>query len=154
MKDEEPKENSIEDVYEEFNNYAGRNGIKEFRSCKTSKYYAFDREGTPKHAEYLEVRYAATYPQMDSTYSGRSIEAVFGSSVNALELLLIERNIKGPCWLDVKCPTAADNPVTWSKLQVIKQTFFTYLFLIYENKIKNHFLLGQLYQNGAHFRIS
>ncbi|XP_033219997.1 DNA polymerase alpha catalytic subunit [Belonocnema kinseyi] len=118
LKDEEPKENSIEDVYEEFSNYAGRNGIKEFRSCKSSKFYAFDREEAPKYAEYLEVRYAATYPQMDSTYSGRTIEAVFGSSVNALELLLIERNIKGPCWLDVKCPKVENNPVTWCKLQV------------------------------------
>lgn len=119
LKDEEPRETTMEDVYDEFNNYAGRNGIKEFRSMKTTKNYAFEREGTPKTAEYLEVRYSASFPQLDSSYSGRAIEAVFGTSVNALEYLLIERNIKGPCWLDIKCPTVVENPFTWCKFQVI-----------------------------------
>ena len=109
----------MEDVYEEFSSYAGRNGIREFRTCKTPKYYAFEREGTPKYVEYLHVRYSAAYPPMDSSYTGRAIEAVFGTSVNALELLLVERNIKGPCWLDVKCSRASENPFTWCKLQVI-----------------------------------
>ncbi|XP_043480820.1 DNA polymerase alpha catalytic subunit isoform X1 [Leptopilina heterotoma] len=118
LKDEESRETTMEDVYDEFNNYAGRNGIKEFRSMKVTKNYSFEREGTPKTAEYMEVRYSASYPQLDASYSGRAIEAVFGTSVNALEYLLIERNIKGPCWLDIKCPTVVDNPFTWCKFQV------------------------------------
>lgn len=90
LKDEESRETTMEDVYDEFNNYAGRNGIKEFRSMKVTKNYSFEREGTPKTAEYMEVRYLASYPQLDASYSGRAIEAVFGTSVNALEYLLID----------------------------------------------------------------
>ena len=85
---------------------------------KVTKKYAFDREDTPKECEYLEVRYPATYPPMDPNYTGPSIEHVFGTSLTAMELLLIERNIKGPCWLEVKNPLPAGNATSWCKLQV------------------------------------
>lgn len=115
---EEPQLNTITNVYEEFNQYANKNGITKFRSNKVSKYYAFEREGVPKFSEYLEVRYSATYPPMDPDYVGDTIEHVFGISTNALELMLIERNIKGPCWLDVKRPLPVGGPTSWCKIQV------------------------------------
>lgn len=76
--------------------------IMEFTCKETNKHYSFEKEGTPKTSDYLEVRYNAHHPAMDTNYSGPAIERVFGTSVNALELLLIERKIKGPGWLDVK----------------------------------------------------
>ncbi|CAL7943529.1 unnamed protein product [Xylocopa violacea] len=114
---EEKQLNTIEDVYKEFNQFANKLGIKEFRSIKVSKNYAFEQEGTPAKSDYLEVRYSAQYPPIPSDYSGSSIERVFGTTVNALELFLIERNIKGPCWLDIKCPLPTGIQTSWCKLQ-------------------------------------
>lgn len=105
-------------VYNEFNEFANRSGIKEFRCKKIEKLYAFEREGVPKNSEYLEVRYSANCPSMSSDYNGPSIEAVFGTSSNALELLLIERKIKGPCWLDIKSPLSSELSNTWSSIKV------------------------------------
>ncbi|XP_076661417.1 DNA polymerase alpha catalytic subunit [Halictus rubicundus] len=115
---EEPKLNSMEDVYKEFNQFANKSGIKEFRCSTVTKHYAFEQEGTPLVSEYLEVRYSAQYPVMPSDYSGPSIERVFGTTVNALEMLVIERNIKGPCWLDMKCPLPTGVQTSWCKIKV------------------------------------
>ncbi|XP_066584216.1 DNA polymerase alpha catalytic subunit [Prorops nasuta] len=109
---------TLEDVYKEFNEFANKNGIKEFRSCKITKKYVFDQEGVPQLSDYLEVRYSANYPPINPNYEGPAIERVFGTSVNSLELFLIERKLKGPCWLDVKncVPTAMQS--NWCKIKV------------------------------------
>lgn len=112
------EENNLTNVYTEFNEYARKVGIKDFRSRETTKSYAFEREGIPSSSEYLEVRYPATEPVCDADYSGPAIEAIFGTTVNAMELFLIERNIKGPCWLDIKGAVPVDNPFAWTKVQV------------------------------------
>ncbi|XP_070158979.1 DNA polymerase alpha catalytic subunit [Polyergus mexicanus] len=93
---------TMEDVYKEFDEYANKLRIMEFNCKETKKHYSFEKEGTPKTSDYLEIRYNARYPAIDADYSGPAIERVFGATVNALELLLIERKIKGPCWLDIK----------------------------------------------------
>lgn len=108
----------MEDVYKEFNQFANKSGIKEFRCSTVSKHYAFEQEGTPITSDYLEVRYSAQYPAMPPDYTGPSIEHIFGTSVNGLELLLIERNIRGPCWLDVKCPLPTGVQTSWCKMKV------------------------------------
>ncbi|XP_058793658.1 DNA polymerase alpha catalytic subunit [Phymastichus coffea] len=105
------------DIHTEFNEHLKALRIDEFRYRNVKKKYAFDRPETPFETEYLEVRYPAKYPPIDPNYSSKLIEAVFGTSVNALELLLIERNIKGPCWLDVKAAVPASNPYSWCKVQ-------------------------------------
>lgn len=107
-KNDEPQLTTMEDVYKEFDEYASKTRIMEFNCKETKKHYSFEKEGTPKTSDYLEVRYNARYPAIDADYSGSAIERVFGTTVNALELLLVERKIKGPGWLDVKnvSPTA------------------------------------------------
>ncbi|XP_011505270.1 PREDICTED: DNA polymerase alpha catalytic subunit [Ceratosolen solmsi marchali] len=116
---EENKEsNTMMNVYNEFNDYARTLGIQEFRCIEVTKNYAFERADTPQMAEYLEVRYASTYPAVDADFNSPSIEAVFGMSINPLELFLIERNIKGPCWLDVKMPLSVNNAFSWSTIEV------------------------------------
>ena len=119
LDDESAREpNNIQNVYKEFNNYARKIKIEEFRSAEVTKLYAFEREGVPKKSEYLEIRYPATEPAVDPDYSGPAIEGFFGANVNGLELLLIEKNINGPCWLDIKNPLPVDNSFSWSKVQV------------------------------------
>uniref|UniRef100_A0A0C9QYY0 DNA polymerase n=1 Tax=Fopius arisanus TaxID=64838 RepID=A0A0C9QYY0_9HYME len=110
--------NTMMNVYGEFNEYASRQKITEFRSQTVKKNYAFEIEGIPVESEYLEVRYSASFPAIPSDYSGKTIEHIFGTSVNALELLLIERNLKGPCWLEIKNPIIVESLATWCKLQV------------------------------------
>ncbi|KAG8040454.1 hypothetical protein G9C98_002450 [Cotesia typhae] len=109
---------TMKDVYDEFKKLASANKINEFRSLTTSKSYAFDRVNTPLQSEYLEVRYSPSYPVLNSNYSGKAIEHIFGTSVNPLELLLIERKIKGPNWLDIKSPVPVNNGPSWCKLQL------------------------------------
>ncbi|XP_044575659.1 DNA polymerase alpha catalytic subunit [Cotesia glomerata] len=119
--DNETKEErltTMKDVYDEFKKLANANKINEFRSLTTSKSYAFDRVNTPLQSEYLEVRYSPSYPVLNSNYSGKAIEHIFGTSVNPLELFLIERKIKGPNWLDIKSPVPVNNGPSWCKLQL------------------------------------
>lgn len=85
----------------------------QFNCKEVKKHYSFEKEGAPRTSDYLEVRYNACYPTIDANYSGQAIECVFGTTVNALELLLIERKIKGPCWLDVKNISPNTGRSTW-----------------------------------------
>lgn len=49
------------DVYHEFNNVvAPQLGLKEFKSRKVSKNYAFDPD-IPLNSEYLEVKYSVCF---------------------------------------------------------------------------------------------
>ncbi|XP_044010691.1 DNA polymerase alpha catalytic subunit [Aphidius gifuensis] len=118
LNDNEYENNTMEKVYEEWNAEATKRRITNYRCKKILKNYAFDREGTPLQSEYLEVRYPAEFPPIESTYSGETIEHIFNTTVNPLELFLIEREIKGPCWLEIKSPIQTDNFNTWSKYQV------------------------------------
>ena len=82
----------------------------------------------------MEVRYSTSYPPVPSNYSGPSIERVFGTTINSLELLLIERNIKGPCWLDVKCPLPTGVQTTWCKIKVQQLYYSKVIINIYYYK--------------------
>ncbi|EFN85393.1 DNA polymerase alpha catalytic subunit [Harpegnathos saltator] len=115
----EPQLTTIEDVYKEFDEYASKMRIMEFNCKETKKHYSFEKEGTPKTSDYLEVRYNARYPAIEANYSGPAIERVFGSTVNALELLLIERKIKGPGWLDVKNVSPTAGRFAWCQQIVV-----------------------------------
>ncbi|XP_032664334.1 DNA polymerase alpha catalytic subunit [Odontomachus brunneus] len=118
-KNGEPQLTTMEDVYKEFDEYASKTRIMEFNCKETKKHYSFEKEGTPKTSDYLEVRYNARYPAIDADYSGPAIERVFGATVNAMELLLIERKIKGPGWLDVKNVSPTAGRFAWCQQIVV-----------------------------------
>lgn len=117
---------TMEDVYKEFDEYANKMHIMEFNCRETKKHYSFEKEGTPKISDYLEVKYNARYPAINADYSGPAIESVFGTTVNALELLLIERKIKGPCWLDVKNISPTAGHFAWCQ-QIVSMNAFIIL---------------------------
>lgn len=50
--------------------------------------------------------------------TGKTFCKVFGYSSSFLELLLLDRKIKGPCWLDIIDPKVVTNPLSWCKLEV------------------------------------
>lgn len=112
------KEVSMMDVYNEFNNdVAKKYKIDHFKSKKVTKNYAFNLPDVPLSSEYLEVKYPATCGALPNSLEGSTFSRVFGTPTNSLELLLIERRIKGPCWLDLCAPEAVKNPTSWCKIE-------------------------------------
>nr|XP_050870049.1 DNA polymerase alpha catalytic subunit-like isoform X2 [Vespula vulgaris] len=109
---------TMEDVYNEFNELANKLGIKEFQSRRVWKKYVF-KEGVQNYTEYLEILYPAMYPAIDSNYSGFAIEKILETTITPLQLLLLEKNIKGPCWLDIKHPTKDLSDTIWCKVKLI-----------------------------------
>lgn len=46
----------------------------------------------------------AEMPQLPQDLKGETFSHVFGTNTSSLELFLMNRKIKGPCWLEVKNP--------------------------------------------------
>ncbi|CAH3146316.1 unnamed protein product [Pocillopora meandrina] len=79
----------------------------------------FEIEDVPVTSEYLEVRYSADGPQLPCDLSGQTFSHVFGTNTSSLELLLLNRKMKGPCWLNVKLPQLPQQPVSWCKVEAV-----------------------------------
>lgn len=107
----------MEDVYNEFNKLANKLGINEFQSRRVWKKNVF-KEGVQNCTEYLEILYPAIYPAIDSNYTGFAIDKILETTISPLQLLLLERNIKGPCWLDIKYPIKDPSDTIWCKVKV------------------------------------
>lgn len=103
---------------QEFNEkVATPNKIMNFKSRKINLKYAFDLPDVPIESEYLEVKYPSSYSRLSQDLSGETFSRVFGTNASSLELLLLERKIKGPCWLEVKNPQAVKAQNSWCKLE-------------------------------------
>lgn len=112
------EEVTMMDVYEEFNTkIATELGIKEFKSRKVTKNYCFNIPDIPAQSDYLEVRYSATLPPPPTNKKYRTFTHIFGGNTTSLETFLLERKIKGPCWLEVKQPENVLAKVSWCKLE-------------------------------------
>ncbi|CAN7937469.1 unnamed protein product, partial [Ixodes hexagonus] len=95
---------TMKDVYDEFRRIAEKQRIEEFKTKAVTKRYAFDREGVPAEAEYLEIVYPAQFPELPKDLTGRTFSAVFGTNTSSLEALLIGQKLMGPCWLELRNP--------------------------------------------------
>ncbi|KAH3827645.1 hypothetical protein DPMN_129585 [Dreissena polymorpha] len=95
------------DVYTEFSEkVVNKFKIGKFKTRKISKNYAFEIADVPAECDYLEIR-----------YDERRLAIVFGTNTSSLERLLIDRKMKGPGWLDIKCPQNSSPPISWCKLE-------------------------------------
>uniref|UniRef100_F7A081 DNA polymerase n=1 Tax=Equus caballus TaxID=9796 RepID=F7A081_HORSE len=92
-----------------------------FLPCETivEKNYAFEIPDVPEKSEYLEVRYSAELPQLPQDLKGETFSHVFGTNTSSLELFLMNRKIKGPCWLEVKNPQLLNQPISWCKVEAM-----------------------------------
>ncbi|CAH3180184.1 unnamed protein product [Porites lobata] len=90
-----------------------------FISRKVQKAYAFEIQDVPVTSEYLEVKYSADYPQLPSDLTGQTFSHVFGTNTSSLELLLLSRKMKGPCWLNIKMPQLPQQPISWCKVEAV-----------------------------------
>ncbi|XP_069320522.1 DNA polymerase alpha catalytic subunit isoform X1 [Eulemur rufifrons] len=111
---------AIKDVYEEFDEkIATKYKIMKFKSKIVEKNYAFEIPDVPEKSEYLEVRYSAEMPQLPQDLKGETFSHVFGTNTSSLELFLMNRKIKGPCWLEVKNPQLLNQPISWCKVETM-----------------------------------
>ncbi|XP_063099015.1 DNA polymerase alpha catalytic subunit isoform X3 [Cavia porcellus] len=111
---------TMKDVYDEFDErIANKYKIMKFKSKKVEKNYAFEIPDVPEKSEYLEVRYSAEMPQLPQDLKGETFSHVFGTNTSSLELFLMNRKIKGPCWLEVKNPQLLNQPISWCKFEAV-----------------------------------
>ncbi|KAM4815302.1 DNA polymerase alpha catalytic subunit-like, partial [Thomomys bottae] len=111
---------TMKDIYDEFDeSIAAKYKIMKFKSKTVEKNYAFEIPDVPAKSEYLEVRYSAEMPQLPQDLKGETFSHVFGTNTSSLELFLMNRKIKGPCWLEVKNPQLLNQPISWCKFEAM-----------------------------------
>ncbi|OXB62902.1 hypothetical protein ASZ78_001024 [Callipepla squamata] len=111
---------TIMSVFKEFNDcISPKYKIMKFKSKKVEKYYAFEIPDVPAKSEYLEVKYSAEYPRLPQDLKGETFSHAFGTNTSSLELLLMSRKIKGPCWLEIKNPQPSNQSVSWCKIEAV-----------------------------------
>lgn len=112
---------TLKDVYEEFSSIATSLHIDEHR-CKTvTKNFAFQIPDVdiPQTSEYLMVRYSGDKKVPEPNGKYKTISYIFGCNTSATEIFLIERHIKGPCWITLTNYKVVETPSTYCKLQLM-----------------------------------
>ncbi|KAI0985655.1 hypothetical protein GJ496_007939 [Pomphorhynchus laevis] len=84
----------IDQVFETRKILKYRCKVKEIKNC----FY----QDIPNWLTVLEVYYPAIYPELPANLSGDTFQSIIGTSNSLLETFLLERKIKGPCWLQCK----------------------------------------------------
>ena len=109
---------TFKDVYEEFDEkITSKFKIMKFKCRKSVKHYAFEKYEVPAESEYLEIRYPANQPQLPMDLKGETFSHAFGTNTSSLEHLLLNLNIQGPCWINVKHPKVPSAPISWCKTE-------------------------------------
>jgi len=115
---DEPVE--FKDMYEEFDqNVASKHKIMEYKCRKVTKKYAFDLSDVPRESDYLEVQYNASQTRVPENTQGNTFSRVFGTNTSSLELLLLNRKLQGPAWIDLKYPQKPSQSISWCKYEVV-----------------------------------
>ncbi|XP_039115644.1 DNA polymerase alpha catalytic subunit-like isoform X2 [Dioscorea cayenensis subsp. rotundata] len=84
--------------------------------------YAFERTDIPRGEQYvLKINYPFKDPPLQTDLKGEHFLALLGTNSSALELFLIKRKIKGPCWLWISrfACCLASQKVSWCKYEVV-----------------------------------
>lgn len=65
-----------------------------------------------------QIRYDGAKPAPNNKAKYNSIAHIFGTATTSLETFLLERKIKGPCWLNIQNPTQNTTSVSWCKVEL------------------------------------
>ncbi|KAF7254938.1 hypothetical protein EG68_08718 [Paragonimus skrjabini miyazakii] len=103
----------LKEVYTEFREISTEHKIGKFRCKKSTKRYAFDFADVPVEAEYLEVRYAASFPALPADLQGKTFSHVFGTNTSFLENFILELQLRGPCWLEIRTAVVLRPQISW-----------------------------------------
>ncbi|XP_043654928.1 DNA polymerase alpha catalytic subunit [Drosophila teissieri] len=114
---------TVADIYKEFDSeVANKLKLEFFRSRKVTKSFAHHAIGieVPQSCDYLEVHYDGKkpLPNLSANKKYNSIAHIFGATTNALERFLLDRKIKGPCWLQVTGFKVNPAPMSWCNIEV------------------------------------
>ncbi|ETN64245.1 DNA polymerase alpha catalytic subunit [Anopheles darlingi] len=114
---------SMLEVYNEFSNdISNKLNIAKYRSRVVTKSFAYTSATSslqvPVSSEYLEVRYSAKLPPPPLDRRYRTIAHIFGTNTNVVEQFLLERKVKGPCWMELRGATQRETKTSWCKLEV------------------------------------
>jgi DNA polymerase alpha subunit A len=96
--------------------------ITEWKCKGVTRKYCFE---TPlEHGEhrFLKIKYPATMPPLPQNLTGNTFDTIFGTNQSMLELFILKRKIKGPCWLtltNVKKVPSDGNRSTWCRQELI-----------------------------------
>lgn len=99
---------TVADVHEEIAPILIENyGLDRLRSKPETKKYAFEIPGVPKEAEYLKILLPFKTKKNGGVVMPPEIEGVtflriFGCNANIFESFVLQRNVMGPCWLEIK----------------------------------------------------
>ncbi|TGZ60142.1 hypothetical protein CRM22_008710 [Opisthorchis felineus] len=103
----------MKEVYTEFRQVSAEHKVGKFRCKLSTKRYAFDLADVPVESEYLEVRYSASCPALPADLQGKTFSHIFGTNTSFLENLILELQLRGPCWLVVKNAAPVQPQISW-----------------------------------------
>ena len=96
-------------------------GIKKYRTKPVKRNYCFEVKGVPHgRLNFLKIVYSSEFPALPEGLKGNCFSHCFGSNTSLLELLLIKRQVMGPCWLKIRGHSVAERPSTsWSSIEAV-----------------------------------
>jgi DNA polymerase alpha subunit A len=88
--------------------------------CKpVTRKYAFEMPIQHGEHKFLKIKYDATMPSLPSGLTGNTFECLFGANQSLLELFILKRKIKGPCWMTISNPQkVSDVKKTWCRQEI------------------------------------
>lgn len=120
LDDEGSVEVTHDDVVDEFKSlYAKKLKISDFTCKEVQKLYAFDKEGVPTTGDYVELTYSCRQPTIPPETKGRTFSHVLNLQQSCVEKLILDLNLRGPCWLRIEEPVSSTPPMTWARIEII-----------------------------------
>lgn len=82
-------------------------GLDRLRAKPETMKYAFELPNVPKSTEYLKVLLPFRTKKnqhliMPADIEGETFHHIFGSNTNVFESFVMQRNVMGPCWLEIR----------------------------------------------------
>eukprot|EP00796_Vickermania_ingenoplastis_P007558 gene7559-5331_t len=114
---------SDEEAIMELNEVCKRLGIEQRRMKFVERYYGFEEESIPhEKARWIKLRYAGRYPPFTAKGPWRHLHAALGATSSLLELFLIKRRLKGPCFLRVAAMTPASSRISHCRVEFVVES--------------------------------
>ena len=118
-KEEEDK--AVMNIYVELDDIRKRKypQITKWKCKPVTRKYAFEMPIQHGEHRFLKIKYDSTMPSLPNNMTGNTFECLFGANQSLLELLILKRKIKGPCWLTIKNPQrVTDMKKTWCRQEI------------------------------------